>query len=198
MTVHSATGAPDKGDKRVRILGAAERIFARRGFFASRVSEIAKEAGVADGTIYLYFKSKDELLISLFEERMKQVNDALARAIADLSPVEQLRAFAKTYLRLIESEPAYSFVTARLLLNNLYAEAVGRMVGLKEAGEMYRDYFPRFLEDAVAAENQRAAHECARVGSRVQAASSGSTMIGVKRNRNGSVIRRVRSGSVTA
>jgi TetR/AcrR family fatty acid metabolism transcriptional regulator len=60
MTVHSSPERPDRGDrgdrggdKRERILVAAERIFARHGFFAARVSEIAKEAGVADGTIYL-------------------------------------------------------------------------------------------------------------------------------------------------
>ncbi|HET7500127.1 MAG TPA: helix-turn-helix domain-containing protein, partial [Kofleriaceae bacterium] len=97
MTVHSSPDRPDRdragGDKRARILTAAERIFARHGFFAARVSEIAKEAGVADGTIYLYFKSKDDLLISLFESRMKQVNDSLRAAIADRSPIEQLRAF---------------------------------------------------------------------------------------------------------
>src|SRR5581483_9842348 len=76
-------------DKRERILAAAERIFARHGFFAARVSEIAKEAGVADGTIYLYFKSKDDLLISLFEHRMRQVNALLSQAIADRPPGEQ-------------------------------------------------------------------------------------------------------------
>ncbi len=60
MTIHSAPAAPrgTGGDKRERILGAAERIFARRGFFHARVSEIAREAGVADGTIYLYFSSR--------------------------------------------------------------------------------------------------------------------------------------------
>ncbi|MDQ3365459.1 MAG: TetR family transcriptional regulator [Myxococcota bacterium] len=95
-------------DKRSRILAAAERVFARRGFFASRVSEIAKDAGVADGTIYLYFKSKDDLLISLFETRMKEVNEALRAAIAGASssPIDQLRAFIQTYLQLINDEPA--------------------------------------------------------------------------------------------
>ena len=76
MTVHSAGGGGG-GDKRERILAAAERIFARHGFFAAKVSDVAKDAGVADGTIYLYFKSKDDLLISLFERRMKQVNETL-------------------------------------------------------------------------------------------------------------------------
>ncbi|HWU89524.1 MAG TPA: TetR/AcrR family transcriptional regulator [Kofleriaceae bacterium] len=108
MTIHSA---PDRGDanrnvKRERILAAAERVFARRGFFAARVSEIAKDAGVADGTIYLYFKSKDDLLISLFETRMAQVNAVLREAIAGASPAEQLRAFIRAYLRLVHDEPA--------------------------------------------------------------------------------------------
>lgn len=106
MTIHSA--ATERGDKRDRILAAAERVFARHGFFAARVSEIAKDAGVADGTIYLYFKSKDDLLISLFENRMKQVNDALRTAVAAAppAPVDQLRAFIRTYLKLVHDEPA--------------------------------------------------------------------------------------------
>lgn len=112
MTVHSSPDRPERGDrgdrsgdKRERILVAAERIFARHGFFAARVSEIAREAGVADGTIYLYFKSKDDLLISLFENRMKQVNDQLRQAIAGKPPAEQLRAFIHTYLQLVSDEP---------------------------------------------------------------------------------------------
>src|SRR3954470_9915932 len=95
----------ERGDKAGRILDAAELIFARHGFFAARVSEIAKEAGVADGTIYLYFKSKDDLLISLFERRMTQVNDALRAAIAGVPGKDQLRAFIKAYLQLVHDEP---------------------------------------------------------------------------------------------
>ena len=118
MTAHSSPERPDRGgdrgdrggDKRERILLAAERIFARHGFFTARVSEIAKEAGVADGTIYLYFKSKDDLLISLFENRMIRVNDRLRAAIADQPPVEQLRAFIHTYLQLVSAEPTVAEV----------------------------------------------------------------------------------------
>lgn len=105
MTVHSATDRSERSDKRERILLAAERIFARHGFFAARVSEIAKEAGVADGTIYLYFKSKDDLLISLFEQRMAQVNAALHSAISGVPPKEQLGAFIRAYLQLVHDEP---------------------------------------------------------------------------------------------
>jgi TetR/AcrR family fatty acid metabolism transcriptional regulator len=106
MTVHSAADK-QPGDKRERILSAAERIFARHGFFAAKVSDVAKEAGVADGTIYLYFKSKDDLLISLFERRMQQVNETLKAAVAKYkSPREQLRAFTQAYLQLVADEPA--------------------------------------------------------------------------------------------
>ena len=125
MTIHSAAGdgAKDRGgDKRERILSAAERVFARRGFFASRVSEIAKDAGVADGTIYLYFKSKDDLLISLFENRMKQVNATLRTAIASETTTNgRLRAFIKTYLQLIHDEPAAAeVITIELRQSNKF------------------------------------------------------------------------------
>jgi TetR/AcrR family fatty acid metabolism transcriptional regulator len=109
MTAHSAE--PKGGDKRERILDAAERVFGLRGFFAARVSEIAKEAGVADGTIYLYFKSKDELLISLFESRMERVNALLSDAIAPHTrPTDKLHALIRCYLRLIHDQPAVAEV----------------------------------------------------------------------------------------
>ena len=56
----------DKNDKHEQILRAAIKTFARKGFYNTRISDIAKEANVADGTIYLYFKNKDILLVSLF------------------------------------------------------------------------------------------------------------------------------------
>ncbi len=108
MTAHSSEpGKAATGDKRERILDAAERIFAQHGFFAARVSEIAKEAGVADGTIYLYFKNKDDLLISLFESRMERVNELLAGVIArHTKPRDKLLAFIKAYLGLVKDQPA--------------------------------------------------------------------------------------------
>ncbi len=71
-----------KADKRERILRAAVKVFARKGFYATRVSEIAKAAGVADGTIYLYFESKDDVLVSLFQDRIVKLIAALEEAIA--------------------------------------------------------------------------------------------------------------------
>src|SRR5690349_4069857 len=67
-----ADEVPSRGEaKRERILDAAVKVFAAEGFYNAKVSQIAQAAGVADGTIYLYFKSKDDLLIQLFEDRME-------------------------------------------------------------------------------------------------------------------------------
>ena len=88
-------------------MDAAERIFARRGFFHARVSEIAREAGVADGTIYLYFKNKDDLLISLFESRMERVTAELGTAIGKVGshPRDRLAVFFDTYAGLVVAHP---------------------------------------------------------------------------------------------
>lgn len=59
-------------DKREAILRAAIKVFAQKGYFNSKVADIAKEAGIADGTVYLYFKSKEEILHSVFDRAMEE------------------------------------------------------------------------------------------------------------------------------
>jgi TetR/AcrR family fatty acid metabolism transcriptional regulator len=93
---------PKADDKRKRILQAAVKIFARKGYFAARVSEIAKKAGVADGTIYLYFKGKEDILVRLFDEVMAEQSEEMSRAIEVLPTApERLRAIAERHLRLL-------------------------------------------------------------------------------------------------
>jgi len=92
-------------DKRDRILLAATRVFARKGFHATRVSEVAKAAGVADGTIYLYFKSKDELLISIFEDRVDHLLEAVRREMDALPNAQaRLRRIIELQLGLLDGE----------------------------------------------------------------------------------------------
>src|ERR1035437_2153065 len=62
----------DAGDKRQAILRAAIRTFARHGFFSAQVADIARAAGVAAGTVYLYFENKDDLLVSIFDRTMAE------------------------------------------------------------------------------------------------------------------------------
>src|SRR5947207_14358850 len=107
MTIHSVPlqavsrrhkPDPPPGPKRDAILRAATDVFADRGFFNAQVADIARAAGVAAGTVYLYFRSKDDLLISIFERSMR---DALAEVRADAGsgdPHERLRRFARLHL----------------------------------------------------------------------------------------------------
>jgi TetR/AcrR family transcriptional regulator, fatty acid metabolism regulator protein len=87
------------GPKRDAILRAAIDVFADRGFFSAQVADVARAAGVAAGTVYLYFKSKDDLLVSIFDRSMRE-GLALGRAaIADLDdPRERLRRLARAHL----------------------------------------------------------------------------------------------------
>src|SRR6266498_5122824 len=85
--------------KREAFLRAATRVFARNGYFNSKVADIARAANVADGTVYLYFKSKDEILHSIFDQNMAEAIAAGRRLISDLNdPREKLRRIAKLHL----------------------------------------------------------------------------------------------------
>ena len=86
-------------DKYALILRAATRVFARRGFFLAKVADVAREAGVADGTVYLYFKNKEHLLVSIFEEFMAEaVAEGRAAVEGVDDPVERLRSIAGLHL----------------------------------------------------------------------------------------------------
>ena len=86
-------------DKRDAILKAATEVFARRGYFQSQVADIARAAGVAAGTVYLYFRSKDDLLVSIFERTMTETLAEGALAIAGVTDVrERLRRIARLHL----------------------------------------------------------------------------------------------------
>src|SRR3981081_2376837 len=79
-------------DNRARILDAAIKVFAERGFHTATVAEIARAAGVADGTIYLYFKGKDDLLLRLFDEKMTELlADAKAALAREHTAPDKLR-----------------------------------------------------------------------------------------------------------
>ena len=89
-------------EKRERILQSAIKVFARKGFYNTRVSEIARTAGVADGTIYLYFKNKDDILISLFNDRIGKLNDEMERQLSTLdSPSEKVKRIVSIQLGLL-------------------------------------------------------------------------------------------------
>jgi TetR/AcrR family fatty acid metabolism transcriptional regulator len=92
-------------DKRGAILRAAIRVFAHHGYFNSKVADIAREAGVADGTVYLYFKSKEEILHSVFN---RTVEEAIAEGRKQLDQIsdarEKLRRIAHLHLQRLSAD----------------------------------------------------------------------------------------------
>ncbi len=103
MNIHSvpslSTARPAAADKRAAILEAATAIFAERGFFGAQVADIARSAGIAAGTVYLYFRSKDEILTSIFDRTMREAIAEGRSAIAgERDPVERLRRIAGLHL----------------------------------------------------------------------------------------------------
>jgi len=102
--MRSATSLPAParaaaGDKREAIMRAATKVFARNGYFNSKVADIARAAGVADGTVYLYFKSKEEILRSIFDRNTTEAVAAGREELAKIEdPREKLRRIARHHL----------------------------------------------------------------------------------------------------
>ncbi len=93
-------------DKPQQIIEAAVRVFARKGYYNSRVSDIAREAGIAAGTIYLYFRTKDDILVTLFREKMAQFVGSLRKAIADEpDAVAKLSRLIRLHFEMLEEDP---------------------------------------------------------------------------------------------
>lgn len=99
MNIHSVSAATAIADKRTAILEAATATFAKRGFFGSQVADIAKAAGIAAGTVYLYFRSKDEILTSIFDRTMREaIQEGRAALLEAGDPIERLRQIARLHL----------------------------------------------------------------------------------------------------
>jgi len=93
-------------DKPQQIIAAAIRVFARSGYYNSRVSDIAREAGIASGTIYLYFKTKDEILVTLFREKMAEWVALVRRELAaERNPVTKIRKIVALHFKVLEENP---------------------------------------------------------------------------------------------
>jgi TetR/AcrR family fatty acid metabolism transcriptional regulator len=93
-------------DKPQQIIEAAVRVFARKGYYNSRVSDIAREAGIAAGTIYLYFKTKDDILVTLFRDKMADFVGVLRKAIAgEADAASKIRRLVSLHFRILEESP---------------------------------------------------------------------------------------------
>ncbi len=92
-----------QSDKYQKIIHAATKVFASKGFYNAKVADVAEEADVADGTIYLYFKNKDDILISIFEDSIDGFITAIQQKIRTITgPIEKLHEFIRLHLALVE------------------------------------------------------------------------------------------------
>jgi len=92
-------------DKHNKIIQAAIKVFAQKGFFSARISDIAKEAKVADGTIYLYFNNKYDILISIFEEEIGKIIVEVKNLIdQEDDPRKMLEIFAIQHMQMIRDK----------------------------------------------------------------------------------------------
>jgi TetR/AcrR family transcriptional regulator, fatty acid metabolism regulator protein len=95
-----------------QIIDAAVIVIAEHGYHQAQVSKIAKQAGVADGTIYLYFKNKEDILISLFQDKMGFFVEKIEEEIRGIqSSTEKLLVLVEKHFRMLSEDPHLAIVT---------------------------------------------------------------------------------------
>ncbi|MGD1971689.1 MAG: TetR/AcrR family transcriptional regulator [Desulfobacterales bacterium] len=141
--MRTPTNRIEKNNKYHQILEAAVKVFARQGFHQSTVAQIAKEAGVADGTIYLYFKNKDDILVQFFSVRAKQVFESFREAVdAAENSTDKLRNLVRCHLAEFQRDKDGAVVyQVETHQNSRLAEAQ-----IREMSKMYRDLISEIIE----------------------------------------------------
>ena len=151
-------------DKHSKIIRAATKVFAKKGFFNARISDIAKEAKVADGTIYLYFNNKFDILISVFEQEIGKLVDQVTALIAkEDDPQKMLEIFITHHLmemkknrnlsEVIQIELRQTNKLVRGYRNNKFSEYVNIISTIIKKGQeknIYRkDIMPGIAKRAI-------------------------------------------------
>ena len=136
-------GKNNKNNKYHLILEAAVSVFARQGFHQSTVAQIAKEAGVADGTIYLYFKNKNDILVQFWSYRTKQVFEHFRSEVkkADKS-ADKLRNLIRRHLTEFQQDRDMA------ILYQVGTHQIDRLIEdqIREMSQMYQDLISEIVE----------------------------------------------------
>lgn len=137
----------DRTAKRTAILDAAIRVFARRGFAATRVDDVALEAGVAKGSVYLYFSSRDELLVAAFDTVAERSTTILNAARRPGDPLARLSTLVHSVIGMMAAEPAL----ARVLLD-LWStrDESASPIDMASIYQTYREVISELLQEGAA------------------------------------------------
>jgi TetR/AcrR family fatty acid metabolism transcriptional regulator len=120
-------------NKHSKIISAATKVFAKKGFFTARISDIAKEAKVADGTIYLYFNNKYDILLSVFEEEVGKIAEKTGRLLSkEEDPTTMLKIFTVQHLMAMKK-------------NKNLAEVI--QIELRQTNKVIKDYRNNKFDD---------------------------------------------------
>jgi TetR/AcrR family transcriptional regulator, fatty acid metabolism regulator protein len=130
-------------DKYKRILEAAIKVFAEQGFHQSTVSQVAREASVADGTIYLYFKNKDDILVQFYQYKTKLIFERFREEVETAnSALGKLQRLIRCHLTEFQKDRNMAIVYQAETHQN-------RRIGsdlLREMSKMYRDIISEVVE----------------------------------------------------
>lgn len=130
-------------DKYHRILEAALKIFATQGFHTSTIAQIAREAGVADGTIYLYFKNKDDILVQFYKYKAKLIFERFREEVRKPGSAEdKLRRLIRTHLAEFQKDPDMAIVYQ--VETHQHVRRANKHI--KEMSQMYRDIISEIIE----------------------------------------------------
>jgi len=145
MDVRSSSA--ERAARRASILQAAVEVFAAQGFVNARTREIARRAGIGEGTIYLYFEGKDDLLLTAFREKVSEFCEAVHHLLSEPGTFdERLRRFIWMQFAGIEADP--ELATVLLLESRQSTRFYGEPV--REVLREYASAVDRLLESGVA------------------------------------------------
>ena len=134
------------GNKRERIIAAAAKLFGEKGYHDTTTAEIAELAGVAAGTIYIYFSSKEELLVAVFEEFLGEHMERLREGVdAEPTPEKKLVRLVFLGLELMYTNPD----SARIFLSQLRQSTTMITTVVKRSSRAYKDIIEGILTDGV-------------------------------------------------
>jgi len=134
------------GNKRERIIQAAAKFFGEKGYHNTTTAEIAEAAGVAAGTIYIYFSSKEELVVAVFEEFLGRNMSRLQEGIAAASsPDDKIRTMMSLGFKLMEENPD----SARIFLSQLRQSTMMIKMVAKQSSRAYRDIIEAILREGI-------------------------------------------------
>jgi len=134
------------GNKRERIIAAAAKLFGEKGYHDTTTAEIAESAGVAAGTIYIYFSSKEELLVAVFEEFLGKHMERLREGVdAEPTPEKKIVRLLALGLELMYANPD----SARIFLSQLRQSTKMITTVAKRSSRAYKDIIEAILTDGV-------------------------------------------------